>query len=285
MEYLLLTPRWKSYALLDFGEGYRYEKWGPHTVIRPDGWAIGPPYRTRQTWRAHHTYEPSGPYQGIWNPPLPEKWPLTYDGKGFTLQLWARSGKFKHLGFFPEQGAHWEWLYPWLRKQAGARVLNLFAYTGGASVVAALAGAQVTHLDSSKSALTWARENAELNGLTTLRWLAEDARRFVQRAARRGEKYDAILLDPPAYGIGAEGHRWELEKDLPPLLALLRQLLPSERGLFLLNVYSAGLSPLTLRRLVRELIDPPAPEEIGELALESPPNRYLSTGLFVRFIY
>jgi len=246
---------------------------------------VGPVQVARSHWRARHVYHPTGPYQGQWEPPLPEKWPLTYRGVGWRLQLWARSGKFKHLGFFPEQAAHWEWLYAWLRKHPQARVLNLFAYTGGASVVAALAGAQVTHVDASRSAITWAAENAQLNGLSTIRWLVEDARRFVQRTLRRGERYEAILLDPPPFGTGPEHRRWVLEEDLPALLAQLRSLLPSDQGLFLLNVYSGAFSPLTLRRLVRELIDPPAVEEIGELALASETGRYLSTGLFVRFIY
>ncbi|RMF46067.1 MAG: oxidoreductase [Bacteroidetes bacterium] len=286
MEYHLLTPsRWRAYRLLDFGEGYRWEKWGPHTVIRPDGWAVGPAQVARQNWHARHVYQPTGPYQGKWEPPLPEKWTLPYTGEGWRIQLWARAGKFKHLGFFPEQAAHWEWLYAWLRKHPGAQVLNLFAYTGAASVVAALAGAEVTHVDSSRSAITWAAENAQLNGISTIRWLVEDARRFVQRAVRRGKRYEAILLDPPAFGTGTDHRRWVLEEDLPPFLAALRPLLHPEKGLFLLNVYTGAFSPLTLRRLVREWLEPPTVEEVGELALASETGRYLSTGLFVRFTY
>lgn len=196
------------------------------------------------------------------------------------MKLWCRSGKFKHLGVFPEQAAHWEWLYAWLHRHPGARVLNLFAYTGGASIAAALAGAQVTHVDASRSAITWAAENAALNGISTIRWLVEDVRKFVQRAQRRGERYDAILLDPPAYGTGTEGRRWEIQRDLPPLLEEIFALFPQERALFLLNVYSADFSPYTLLRLIREGWHYPL--EVGELALASIGGRQLSTGLFLR---
>lgn len=280
MRYTVRTPVWESYALLDFGEGWRLERWGEYIVQRPDSWAIGAAKTPPSRWQAMHTYRPTGSYAGEWHPPLPEKWPISYGGQ-WELRLWARAGRFKHLGFFPEQAVHWEWLYSWLKARPGARVLNLFAYTGAASVTAALAGAQVTHVDSSKSALTWAAENAELNGVHSIRWIPEDARRFVQRAARKKEKYNVLLLDPPAYGIGTEGRRWQLEKDLPALLADLRTLFAPEAGAFLLNVYSAGFSPLTLYRLGEELCGLNAPE-VGELALSTPQGRLLSTGLYLR---
>ncbi len=281
MRYIVRTPVWESYALLDFGEGWRLERWGEHIVQRPDSWAIGPAKTPPSRWQAMHTYRPTGSYAGEWHPPLPEKWPLSY-GQTWRMQLWARAGRFKHLGFFPEQAVHWEWLHEWVKAHPGALVLNLFAYTGAASVAATLAGAQVTHVDSSKSALTWAAENAELNGVRCIRWIPEDARRFVQRAARRGEKYDVILLDPPAYGIGGKGVRWQLESDLPTLLQELQPLLRPEKGAFLLNIYSSGFSPLMLYRLVQEVCGLPGAVEIGELALATPHQRLLSTGLYVR---
>ncbi|MCX7606017.1 MAG: class I SAM-dependent methyltransferase [Bacteroidia bacterium] len=281
MEYQAITPSWEEeYTLVDFGEGWRWEIWGKISVQRPDTWAIGKPSFPRSRWEAAHTYHPSGSYEGQWDPPLPEKWPLKYP-KVAHMQLWARRGRFKHLGFFPEQGAHWEWLYDWLKDRPGARVLNLFAYTGGASIAAALAGARVTHVDSSKSALTWAAENAQLNRIQTIRWIPEDARKFVRRAVQRRETYHAILIDPPAYGIGAEGQRWILEKDLPLLLSLLSSLLSPQEGLLLINVYSAGLSPLTLWRLVSETLSLPTPQ-LGELALRSSTGRLLSTGIYLR---
>lgn len=285
MEYALLTAHWRSYALLDFGEGWRYEKWGSYTVARPDSWAVGIPQSPRSQWTPDSTYHPTGSYQGQWLPPLPDKWVLPYEGQGWRMQLWARRGKFKHLGIFPEQAPHWEWLYAWLRKQSGARVLNLFAYTGAASIAAALAGAQVTHVDASKSALSWAAENAQLNQISTIRWIAEDARQFVQREIRRGHKYAGILLDPPAYGIGTEGKKWEIQKDLPPLLRDLRHLISPERGLFLLNIYSADFSPYTIARTVQEALGLPLLPEVGELVLSAPEGRLLSTGIFARLTW
>ncbi|MCS7153925.1 MAG: class I SAM-dependent methyltransferase [Bacteroidia bacterium] len=280
VEYHILTPKWPSYELIDFGEGWRWERWGEVTVARPDSWAIGRPQRKRDLWTARHIYHPTGPYQGQWEPPLPEKWPLLYQGKGWRMQLWCRAGKFKHLGIFPEQAVHWEWLYAKLKRWSHPQILNLFAYTGAASVAAALAGAKVTHIDASRSAISWAAENAALNNISTIRWIVEDVRKFVQRARRRGEKYDAILLDPPPYGIGSGGQRWEIQRDLPPLLENLLPLLREERGLLLLNLYSADFSPYTLWRLIQEVR--PIPLEIGELTLATQQGRHLSTGIFLR---
>ncbi|MCX8112619.1 MAG: class I SAM-dependent methyltransferase [Bacteroidia bacterium] len=280
MEYLIISPRWRSYQLIDFGEGWRWERWGEISVARPDGWAVGRPQQRRESWKVQHVYHPLTPYQGRWEPSLPEKWILPYHGEGWYMELWCRSGKFKHLGLFPEQAAHWEWLYNWLHQRPGSRLLNLFAYTGGASIAAAQAGAFVTHVDASRSAITWAAENAALNKLSNIRWLLEDARKVVQRAQRRGEKYEAILLDPPAYGIGTGGKRWELQRDLIPLLEGVLSLLPEESGLFLLNLYRGDFSPYTLLRTLREIR--PLPLEVGELTLKTSTGRRLSTGIFLR---
>ncbi|MCS7189044.1 MAG: class I SAM-dependent methyltransferase [Bacteroidia bacterium] len=283
MEYHILSCQWSEYALLDFGEGWRWEQWGEFSLQRPDGWALGMPAIPRTQWKATYVYHPISHYQGEWRPPLPEKWRLTYYGKGWRMQLWARKGRFKHLGVFPEQAAHWEWLYACLKGKSGMQVLNLFAYTGGASLAAALAGAQVTHVDSSKSALKWAAENARLNQISTIRWIPEDAKRFVERMVRKGRKYYGILLDPPTYGVGAGGRRWELEKDLPNLLPSVAQLLSPEGGLLLINIYSGEISPLTLFRLTLESV--PFLEkkvELGELVLLTPQRRSLSTGVYLR---
>ncbi|MCS6894687.1 MAG: class I SAM-dependent methyltransferase [Bacteroidia bacterium] len=280
MEYHIRTTNWSAYQLLDFGEGWRWERWGKLKTIRPDKWAVGRPHQPRSFWQDSHCYTPKTAYEGVWDPPLPERWTITYQGKGWHMQLWCRSGKFKHLGIFPEQASHWDWLYRWVSQHKGAKVLNLFAYTGAASIAAALAGGKVTHVDASRSAITWAVENAALNQLSTIRWLVEDARKFVQRASRRKEVYDALLLDPPAYGISPESKRWEIQRDLPPLLEELLPLLPETHGLFLINLYSADFSPYTLLRLIQEVRN--IPLEIGELVLETPERRRLSTGFYVR---
>ncbi|MCS7298305.1 MAG: class I SAM-dependent methyltransferase [Bacteroidia bacterium] len=280
MEYHILTAQWESYRLIDFGEGWRWEYWGKYSVMRPDGWAVGRPSQPRSRWTPQHVYHPMGAYQGKWEPPLPEKWILLYRSKRWQMKLWCRTGKFKHMGLFPEQAPHWDWLHEWISQRQRVRILNLFAYTGAASIAAALAGAQVIHVDSSRSAIKWAAENASLNNIQTIRWLVEDARRFVQRAARRRETYDGILLDPPAYGIGTKGRRWELQQDLPILLAELLPLLSTDRGLFLLNLYTGDFSPYTVKRIIQETL--PLPLEVGELTLPTPEGRLLSTGLFFR---
>ncbi|MCS6790611.1 MAG: class I SAM-dependent methyltransferase [Bacteroidia bacterium] len=286
MEYQVLYANWKDYKLIDFGEGWRWEQWGPISLQRPDPRALGRPAQALATWKAQHRYQATGSYTGEWEPPLPEKWEIRYPGKGWTLRLWVRSGKFKHLGVFPEQAPHWEWLYSALLQWPGAPVLNLFAYTGVTSITAAIAGAQVIHIDASKSAITWAAENAQLNGISTIRWIPEDARLFVQRAARREKKYRAILLDPPAYGTGPQGKRWKLEKDLPSLLQHLPTLLSPEAGLFLLNIYSADFFfPYMLYQLIRQVLPERAFIEIGELTLRAEDGRELSTGMFVRGIW
>jgi 23S rRNA (cytosine1962-C5)-methyltransferase len=254
VEYRLLSPQWKGYELIDFGEGQRLERWGKLILQRPDGWAVGPPAKPIESWRPQHRFLLEGAYQGRWEPPLPEAWTMSYTSKkGWTLHLEVRPTRYKHLGLFPEQAVHWEWLYAVLHSEA--RVLNLFAYTGAASIVAALAGAKVTHVDASKPALTWANRNAQLNHLSTIRWIHDDVRTFVQREKRRGHRYDLILLDPPAYGLSPEGKRWVLEQDLPPLLSDLATLLETN-GSFLLNTYSGDLSPATLLRLVQEFFGP-----------------------------
>ncbi len=281
VEYHLLTPFWKSFELIDFGEGQRLERWDKLLLQRPDSWAIGTPTRPIDTWKPHHRFTLEEAYQGRWEPPLPEAWVMTYRSKkGWTLKLEARPTRYKHLGLFPEQAAHWEWLYERLRERPQAHVLNLFAYTGAASIVAALAGVSVTHVDASKPAITWASRNARLNNISTIRWIHDDVRAFAQREKRRGHRYEAILLDPPAYGLSPEGKRWLLEKDLPPLLQDVAALL-TRNGLLLLNTYSGDLSPATLYRLTQEVFGP-LEIKLGELTLQTRAGQRLSTGYFLR---
>ncbi len=278
MEYHLLWPTWREYELLDFGEGQRLERWGDRLLVRPDAWAIGA--KSVQNWRPHHRYIATGPYEGYWEPSMPSPWLMRYETPAWRLVLEARPGRYKHLGLFPEQAVHWIWLYERLRQRSEPLVLNLFAYTGAASIVAALAGARVVHVDASKGAISWARHNAALNNLTSIRWIHEDVRSFATREFRRGRRYDAIILDPPAYGIGAEGRRWVLEKDFFSLLMQLATLL-AVGGLLLINLYAGEFSPATATRLVRETFSPSS-LEVGELLLATPSQRLLSTGYFIR---
>ncbi|HRH34796.1 MAG TPA: class I SAM-dependent methyltransferase, partial [Catalimonadaceae bacterium] len=194
---------------------------------------------------------------------------------------------FKHVGIFPEQAVNWDFLFQKLsilKKQLPAppKVLNLFAYTGLASVVSRTAGAEVTHLDSIKQVVTWARENMEASGLDGIRWMVEDALKFVQREVRRGNQYQCLILDPPAYGRGPDGEKWILEEHLPQLLEACAQILDPENGIFVLNLYSLGFSTLITENLMKEYF-PKKEAELGEIYLEDSFRKKLPLGTFARF--
>ena len=279
-----------GYALLDFGDRQRLERWGEHTLIRPDSRAEGPSGRPADAWaRADARFE-GRVGGGRWERarPLPERWPVDHDGLRFTVGC-APSG---HTGLFPEQATHWRWMREALsRRPAGApppEILNLFAYTGGASVALAAAGGRVTHVDASRPAVGWARDNAAANHLDTIRWIQEDARRFVERARRRGTRYDGVLLDPPAFGRGPAGD-WRLDRDLGTLLEAAAAVLAPEPAFFLVNVYTGDLAAADLERLLTWAtgVDPAGQEGIeldaAELLLQADDGRCLSTGVFARW--
>ena len=279
-----------GYALLDFGDRQRLERWGEHTLIRPDPRAEGPPGRPAEAWaRADARFE-GRVGGGRWEParPLPPRWPVDHDGLRFAVGC-APSG---HTGLFPEQAAHWHWMREALAfRPAGApapEILNLFAYTGGASVALAATGARVTHVDASRPAIGWARANAEANQVDTIRWIPEDARRFVERARRRGTRYDGVLLDPPAYGRGPAGD-WRLDRDLGTLLEAAAAVLAPEPAFFLVNVYTGDLAAADLEGLLTWAtgVDPAGQEGIeidaGDLPLQAEDGRRLPTGVFARW--
>ncbi|MDP9195395.1 MAG: class I SAM-dependent methyltransferase [Pseudomonadota bacterium] len=283
----LLTRSWGDYTLLDTGGGEKLEQYGPVRVIRPEPQAMWPRNSPDTEWaRAQAVFRTQKlddeDTEGRWqkNGAVPDTWPLSCGGVTFHGRLTA----FRHVGFFPEQGVHWDWMTPLIR-QAGrpVKLLNLFAYTGVASLIAAKAGAQVTHLDASKKTVTYARENAALAGLeqAPVRWIVEDARKFVAREVRRGNTYDAIILDPPKYGRGTENEVWHLLQDLPGLLADCAKLLSPSPLFFILTAYNARLSALTLESLLRPLL-PSGTYESGELLLSDPAGRMISTALFSR---
>ncbi len=240
------------YILLDFGSGERLERWGDTVLVRPDARATGPRTLDEAAWqRADAVFEGrmggSGVGGGRWLPgrhrsaaaPLPDRWPIEHAGLRVSVGC-APSG---HTGLFPEQAAHWAWMADRCGQiqptSAPPEILNLFAYTGGASVALAKAGARVTHVDASRPTIGWARENAALNDVSTIRWIHEDARRFVDRERRRGRLYDGLLLDPPAFGRGPAGD-WQLDRDLGGLLEAAVALLRPEPAFVVLNVYSAS---------------------------------------------
>jgi 23S rRNA (cytosine1962-C5)-methyltransferase len=216
----------------------------------------------------------------------PEQWQVQYKKEGLQLVFRLGLTSFKHVGLFPEQAAHWQFLYEHGQRSLpkGARLLNLFAYTGAASLAARAAGLAVTHLDSVRQVISWSRENMELSGLQDIRWVVEDALKFVQREVRRGNTYEAIVLDPPAYGRGPEGEKWILEDHLPEMMQLCGQLLQGDRTLFLMNLYSLGLSGLVIENLIKQHFEGIASPEIGELFVEDDAGRKLPLGTFGRFV-
>ena len=297
----LQTPLdWPDYELLDAGHFAKLERFGAHVVARPEPQALWapalPPAEWEQLAGATFTRAPGSSEKGQWKlrRGMPEQWWMRYrlPDRGPELQFRLGLSSFKHVGLFPEQEVNWRWL--WSRCRAlsagGAaaggppKVLNLFAYTGAASVVMRAAGADVTHLDAVRQVNFWARENMEASGLDGIRWLVDDALGFLRRQARRGVCYQGIALDPPAYGRGPNGEKWVLEDHLYELLTLARELVDRDRPhFFLLNLYSLGFSALILDSLGRDLFGDVANREAGELYLPDRAGRTLPLGTFYRF--
>ncbi len=240
---MFVAEDWKDYTLLDTGDGKRLEKWGDYVLVRPDPQAIWES-ASRAAWQnPHGIYVRSSGGGGAWKKKdMPEEWEIGYKDMRFIISPMG----FKHTGIFPEQAANWDW-FSELIKKAGRpiKVLNLFAYTGGASVAAAKAGASVCHVDASKGMVAKAKRNAALSGVDGIRFIVDDCFKFVHREQRRGNKYDAIILDPPSYGRGPNGEKWSLESDLSSLVADLIPVLSDEPLFVLLNSYTTGLSPST----------------------------------------
>jgi 23S rRNA (cytosine1962-C5)-methyltransferase len=252
---VMRSTAWKDWGLVDSGHGRKLERYGQFRVVRPEPQCLWSPALDPEIWeQADAVFEPSDDDEaGRWRfrRPLQEIWPMAWGGVRFLGRFTA----FRHLGLFPEQGANWAWLDGRLTDRgSGFRLLNLFAYTGIASLVAAARGANVTHVDGSRKAIGWARENAELSGLTgaPLRWICEDARKYVRRELRRGARYDGIILDPPKYGRGPAGEVWRLHDDLGELVAACAALLSDDAAFLLLNAYSERISGLALATLLGE---------------------------------
>lgn len=246
------TTGWADYALLDSGGGRKLERYGPYTVVRPEPQAMWDPRLPQDAWdKADAVFDPSDEEDaGKWRfrGKPKESWPMAWG----DVRFHARFTAFRHLAFFPEQAANWAWLDQRVRAlPSQPRILNLFGYTGVASLVCAAAGAHVTHVDASKKAIAWARENAALSGLDDrpIRWICEDARRYVQREVRRGSRYDGIILDPPKYGRGPDGEVWRLFENLPELSALCAELLGENASFLLLNAYAERISGAALSSL------------------------------------
>ncbi len=286
---MLETEGWSDYALIDSGHGQKLERYGPYRVVRPEAQALWTPHRPQSEWDsadAHFVGIGEDEADGRWRfaKPLGETWPLTYG----DIRFLGRFTAFRHVGVFPEQATHWDW-FKGLIAGAGRRpkVLNLFGYTGVASLVAAEAGAEVTHIDGSKKAIGWARANQTLSerGELPIRWICEDATKFVERELRRGNRYDGIILDPPKFGRGPKGEVWDLFPALPNMIRMCRSLLSDDPLFLILTAYSIRASFYAIHELSAECLDGLGGVlESGELVLrEEGGGRALSTSLFSRW--
>ena len=250
-----IADHWKDYEVIDTSCGEKLERWGRYILLRPDPQVIWKTEKTVPEWnRLNGHYHRSSKGGGEWEFfKLPEEWTISYRELNFRLKPFS----FKHTGLFPEQAVNWDWCSERIR-EAGrpVKVLNLFAYTGGATLAAASAGASVTHVDASKGMVTWAKENAAASHLENapVRWLVDDCEKFVEREIRRGNKYDGIIMDPPSYGRGPKGEIWKIEESIYPFVELAAQLLSDDALFFLINSYTTGLQPAVLSYMLNAVI-------------------------------
>lgn len=278
-----------DFELLDTGDGYRLERWGQAILKRPDPQIIWQPSLPEQDWKQAHAafLSASGDEKGKWqvSKSLPDPWVIEFQGTKFRLKL----SPFKHTGLFAEQAAQWEWTTKHLQTAAGGkklRVLNLFGYTGGATMVLAKAGCFVTHVDASKPTITWANENHELNRLPkeSVRWMLDDAVKFVKRELKRGSLYDGIVMDPPAFGHSPTGKVWKFNQHLPELLQDCVQLMSQDARFLVINGYATNSSSLALQNVLEDAMrGRQGSIESGELCLKQRSGRLISTGIFARW--
>lgn len=250
-----IADKWKDYEVIDTSRGEKLERWGKYILVRPDPQVIWDTDRSDKGWkkpnaRYHRSSKGGGEWEFI---DLPEQWTIDYNDLTFNLKPFS----FKHTGLFPEQAANWNWFSKLIR-DAGrpVKVLNLFAYTGGATLAAAAAGANVTHVDASKGMVAWAKENARSSGLENapIRWLVDDCVKFVEREIRRGNKYDAVIMDPPSYGRGPKGEIWKIEESIFPFIELCSEILANDPLFLLVNSYTTGLQPAVLSYMINTAI-------------------------------
>jgi 23S rRNA (cytosine1962-C5)-methyltransferase len=295
----LLTPlNWTDYALLDSGNGEKLEKFGQYIISRPEPQALWDKSLSQSEWdkisNAEFKKEKSNNSEyeterGEWflKKGMPQQWKISYKLKDKNLIFRLGLTSFKHVGIFPEQAENWEYIFNTItsskNKETNIKVLNLFAYTGGASLAAKAAGADVVHVDSVKQVINWSRENMELSGLNNIRWVIEDALKFVRREAKRGNKYSGIILDPPAYGRGPDGEKWILEQSLNELLKYCAEILEDSNSFLILNMYSLGHSALILENLIYTIFGKGLKPETGELYLQDNYSKKLPLGVFCRF--
>ena len=292
---MLYPTSWKEYELIDSGDGEKLERFGNFILIRPEPQAIWRKVLSPHDWKskcnAHFVREQKDKFRfsddvkGGWTKQkgMPDDWMVSYQHGKLLLKLKLGLTTFGHVGMFPEQGENWNFIFDTLTRWQLARpkVLNLFAYTGAASVVAAIAGAEVTHVDASRPGLNWANQNMQLNGQKDIRWVYEDALKFVKREARRGNHYHGIIMDPPPYGRGPTGEKWTLQEKLDELVEHTAKLLHEENHFMILSTYAVGLSHLVARNVVQTYF-PKRSLESGEFYLKSTHQNDLPMGTFLR---
>lgn len=283
---------WKDYELIDTGGFEKLERFGDFILSRPEPQAIWDKSLPESEWRslahAHFAKEKSNPEKGKWEQlkRMPHNWAIEYaNADGLKLKLNLAQTSFKHIGLFPEQAVNWDYLYKTIQRcpVTNPKVLNLFAYTGAASVAAKAAGADVTHLDSVKQVVTWSRHNMESSGQSDIRWMVDDAMKFIKREARRGNKYHGIILDPPAYGRGPDGEKWVLEEQINEMLKVCAEILDPKDHFLLLNMYSLSFSSLIAANLINTTFENVQNTEHGELYLQDKQDKKLPLGIFFRF--
>lgn len=293
---LLYPSSWKDYELIDSGDFEKLERFGKYVLIRPEPQAIWKRVLPEAEWKKvanarfvreqKDKFRFSDEVKGGWskNPGMPDSWEVHYEYGELSLQLRLALTSFGHVGIFPEQGSNWNFIYDtvkgWNLQQP--RVLNLFAYTGAASVVARAAGAHVVHCDASRPGLNWANQNMQMNHLTDIRWVYEDAFKFVKREMKRGSKYNGIIMDPPPYGRGPDGEKWTLQEQLDELIQMSSELLERQQTFFILSTYAVGLSAIVSLNVAKRYFEL-SNLEFGEFYLKSSNDRDLPMGTFLRF--
>ncbi|MFD2865328.1 class I SAM-dependent methyltransferase [Mucilaginibacter antarcticus] len=287
----LLTPtHWKDYELIDCGDFEKLERFGNVVLIRPEPQAVWKKVLPQAEWQRLHDIRFKGrsATSGEWikkNPATPDRWHVEYKNPEAAIKFRLAMTSFKHVGIFPEQAVNWDYISGNIKKfkNPSPRVLNLFAYTGGASLIARGAGADTTHVDSIRQVVTWGNENMELSGLKDIRWVVEDALKFVKRELKRGKKYNGIILDPPAYGHGPNGEKWKLEDHINEMMTDVVQLLDPEEHFLILNTYSLGFSAVIVENLITSAFPQVQNLEIGELYLQATSGIKLPLGVFGKF--
>lgn len=290
---LSLSPQhWEDYELIDTGGFEKLERFGDYILSRPEPQAIWDKSLDDKEWRemahAHFAKEKNNPEKGQWNElkKIPHNWQVSYKNPdGLKMKLNLAMTSFKHIGLFPEQAVNWDYISDTLKSfpVKNPKVLNLFAYTGASSVAAKACGADVTHLDSVKQVVTWSKHNMESSGQDGIRWIVDDAMKFIRREVRRGNKYHGIILDPPAYGRGPDGEKWILEEQINEMLKLCAELLDPEHHFLILNMYSLSFSSMIAANLVKSNFKEVNNAEHGELYLVDRFKKNLPLGIFFRF--